>query len=95
MPPRDLDSNCTIVTDGGMSEKALSEWKTSIFRVTETAPPTVSSELHLERANPYENKKEKEMVTSSIEESIAKVTYDWEAGKEAIETGTSRELVAK
>ena len=62
-------------------------------RVVEIAPPTVSTDLHRERSDPDDNKKEKNSAALSVEEFMESITKDWMADKEVIGAGMSRDVV--
>lgn len=63
------------------------------MRVMEIAPPTVSMDLHRERSDSDDNKKEKNSAALSVEEFMDSVTKDWMADKEVSGAGMSREVV--
>ena len=67
--------------------------KDTKIKVIEIVPPTVTTDLHRERDDPDDNKKEKNSAALSIEEFMADVTSDWEAGKEVIGAGMGRMLI--
>ena len=52
------------------------------MRFVGIAPPTVSMDLHRERSDPDDNKKEKNSAALSVEEFMDFVTKDWKADKE-------------
>ena len=66
--------------------------KDTSVRVVEIAPPTVSTDLHRERSDPDDNKKEKNTAALS-EEFIDFVTKDWKTDKEVIATWMSQKVV--
>lgn len=64
-------------------------------RVVELAPPTVATDLHREREDPDDNKKEKNAQALSVEEFVEDVKVQWRQGVETIGAGMSKEIVAK
>lgn len=67
--------------------------KDTKVRVVEIVPPTVATDLHRERADPDDNKKEKNKSTLSVEEFMDIITKGWMADKEVIGAGTSQKVV--
>lgn len=65
------------------------------IRVVEIAPPTVSTDLHREREDPDDNKKDKNSAALSVEEFIAEFVQQLKEGKEMIGAGPSKPLVEK
>ncbi|KAG8529758.1 uncharacterized protein KY384_005239 [Bacidia gigantensis] len=65
------------------------------IKVIELAPPTVATDLHRERENPDDNKKDNNANTLSMEEYMSFTTKDWIAGKEVIGAGMSQGVVDK
>jgi len=63
------------------------------IRVVEIAPPTVSTDLHREREDPDDNKKEKNSAALSVEEFIEEFVAQLKEGKETIGAGPSRPLI--
>ncbi|RAL01724.1 putative short-chain dehydrogenases/reductase [Aspergillus ibericus CBS 121593] len=63
------------------------------IRVVEIAPPTVETDLHREREDPDDNKKEKNPSALSLEEFMQEVAGMLERGEEVIAPGMSGELV--
>ena len=59
----------------------------SKIKVVEIAPPTVSTDLHREREDPDDNKKEKNEGALSTEEFMDEVTSGWKEGKDLITAG--------
>ncbi|EON95665.1 putative short-chain dehydrogenases protein [Phaeoacremonium minimum UCRPA7] len=64
-------------------------------RVVEIAPPTVATDLHREREDPDDNKKEKNAAALSVDEFMEEVAEKWERGEDMITAGTGNELVKK
>ena len=64
-------------------------------RVVEIAPPTVATDLHRERQDPDDNKKEKNAAAPSVDEFMEEVAEKWERGEDMITAGTGNELVKK
>lgn len=67
--------------------------KDTNIRVIEIAPPTVATDLHRDRADPDDNKKEKNPNALSVEEFMADVTKAWQNGEEVIGAGSSIKVV--
>ena len=61
--------------------------------VLEIAPPTVATDLHRERADPDDNKKEKNSSALSLSEFMDYITDEWKAGNEVIGAGISQAVV--
>ena len=66
--------------------------KTNV-KVIELAPPTVATDLHRERDDPDDNKKEKNSNALTVEEFIKEVAEQWEQGKETIGAGMAKAIV--
>lgn len=68
----------------------------SNIRVIETAPPTVATDLHRERDDPDDNKKEKNKAALSLEDFIDEVSDQWRKGTDTITVGSlGHDLVSK
>ena len=67
--------------------------KDTKVKVVEIAPPTVATDLHRERADPDDNKKEKNSAALSVDEFMNFIIKDWEADKEVIGAGSSQKVV--
>ena len=65
------------------------------IRVIEVVPPTVATDLHRERQNPDDNKKENNEGSLSVEEFMEAVSRDWMAGEETIGAGMSKGVVER
>lgn len=65
------------------------------IRVVEIVPPTVSTDLHRDRADPDDNKKEKNPDALSVEEFMARVREGLQDGRDTITAGIGEELVGK
>ncbi|EGX90128.1 short-chain dehydrogenases/reductase, putative [Cordyceps militaris CM01] len=59
----------------------------SRVRVVEIAPPTVGTDLHRDRADPDDNKKEKNDKALTVDEFVADVARKLESGEEMISAG--------
>ena len=64
------------------------------IKVVEIAPPAVETDLHRERIDPDDNKKDKLPISLSIEEFMEEVRRDWEGDKDIISPGIGKEVVA-
>jgi len=69
--------------------------KDSNVRVVEIAPPTVATDLHRERQDPDDNKKDKNPNALSVDEFMEEVVKQWEEDKETIGAGMSRKVVER
>lgn len=67
--------------------------KDTKVRVIEIAPPTVATDLHRERVDPDDNKKEKNSAALSVEEFMDEVTKGWKADREVVGAGMSQKVV--
>lgn len=63
------------------------------IRVIEIAPPSVSTDLHRERADPDDNKKDKNASALSVEEFMHDVIEAWKADKNIIGAGPSQKVL--
>ena len=63
-------------------------------KVIEIAPPTVGTELHRDRSDPDDNKKEKNENALTVEEFTTEAMDKWKAGKEMISAGMGNDIVA-
>ncbi|KAI9753638.1 MAG: ribonuclease T2-like [Chaenotheca gracillima] len=63
------------------------------IKVVEIAPPTVATDLHRERADPDDNKKEKNPNALSVEEFMEFVVRGWREDKDMIGAGSSEKVV--
>jgi short-subunit dehydrogenase involved in D-alanine esterification of teichoic acids len=63
------------------------------IKVVEIAPPTVSTNLHRERTNPDDNKKENNPDALSVDEFIQEVVPKWKNGVEVIGAGPANRAV--
>lgn len=68
---------------------------TKKIKVVEIAPPTVATDLHRERDDPDDNKKEKNSATLSIDEFMRDLARGWEAGEETVGAGVSQKVVER
>ncbi|KAE8451494.1 hypothetical protein EG329_003567 [Mollisiaceae sp. DMI_Dod_QoI] len=65
------------------------------IKVVEIAPPTVGTDLHREREDPDDNKKEKNKNALSVDEFMEFVSKGLEESKETIGAGMSEEVVER
>ncbi|TQW01203.1 hypothetical protein V2A60_002208 [Cordyceps javanica] len=65
----------------------------SPVRVVEIAPPTVGTDLHRERDDPDDNKKENNAKSLTVDEFIAEVAVKLERGDETISVGPGVQIV--
>lgn len=65
----------------------------SKIKVVEIAPPTVSTDLHRERQDPDDNKKDKNQAALSVDEFMADVVKAWKEDKDTIGAGPSQAIV--
>lgn len=72
-----------------------SQLKDTKIRVVEIAPPTVATELHRERDDPDDNKKEKNPNALSVEEFMEFVARGFKEDKDTIGAGMSEKVVEK
>ncbi|EME48869.1 hypothetical protein DOTSEDRAFT_84391 [Dothistroma septosporum NZE10] len=61
-------------------------------RVVEIAPPTVSTDLHREREDPDDNKKEKNQAALGVGEFMESITKQWEEDREVVSAGSGQGL---
>jgi short-subunit dehydrogenase involved in D-alanine esterification of teichoic acids len=67
--------------------------KDTNIKVIEIAPPTVSTDLHREREDPDDNKKEKNKAAMSVEEFTEETMDKWKKGHEMIAAGPANRIV--
>jgi short-subunit dehydrogenase involved in D-alanine esterification of teichoic acids len=67
--------------------------KDTNVKVIEIVPPTVATDLHRERNDPDDNKKEKNKAALSVEEFMSDLIEGWESGKEVVAAGMGKGLV--
>jgi short-subunit dehydrogenase involved in D-alanine esterification of teichoic acids len=67
--------------------------KDSNVRLVEIAPPTVATDLHREREDPDDNKKEKNQAALSVDEFVEEVMGKWKKGDEMIGAGMAGDIV--
>ncbi|KAI6080877.1 NAD(P)-binding protein [Hypoxylon rubiginosum] len=72
-----------------------SQLRDTNVRVVEIAPPTVATDLHRERENPDDNKKDNNPNALSLEEFMQEVSEKLEKGDETIGAGMSANVVEK
>ncbi|KAJ9661407.1 hypothetical protein H2198_001975 [Neophaeococcomyces mojaviensis] len=63
------------------------------LKVVEIVPPTVTTDLHRERTNPDDNKKENNQAALGLPEFMEEVERGLEEGQETISAGTGKKLV--
>ena len=68
---------------------------TKKIKVVEIAPPTVATDLHRDRDDPDDNKKEKNSKSLSVEEFMEELVRGWEADEEIIGAGMSQRVVER
>jgi short-subunit dehydrogenase involved in D-alanine esterification of teichoic acids len=67
--------------------------KDSSVKIVEIAPPTVATDLHRERENPDDNKKENNKNALSTEEFVEETIGKWKKGEEMISAGMANDIV--
>lgn len=67
--------------------------KNTSIRVVELAPPMVATDLHRERENPDDNKKENAPHTLTLEEFMAEITPKLERGDDTIGAGMAAKAI--
>ncbi|KAI1483624.1 NAD(P)-binding protein [Daldinia eschscholtzii] len=72
-----------------------SQLKGTGVRVVEIAPPTVATDLHRERENPDDNKKENNPDALSLDEFMQEISEKLESGEETIGAGMSDGVMKK
>jgi len=65
------------------------------IRVIEVAPPSVGTDLHRERKDPDDNKKDKNPSALSVEEFMKDVVEQWQGDRDVIGAGPSRKVVER
>lgn len=65
----------------------------SSVRVVEIAPPMVGTDLHREKEDPDDNKKEKNPISLSVDEFVDEVVGKWKEGREMISAGLGNGVV--
>lgn len=70
----------------------LNQAEENHIKVVEIVPPTVETELHRERENPDDNKKDSNASALSIEEFMADVKHGWEHNKDVVAAGMGKGL---
>ncbi|KAF2636813.1 short-chain dehydrogenase [Massarina eburnea CBS 473.64] len=71
----------------------LMDSKKGNVKVVEIAPPTVATDLHRERADPDDNKKDKNEQSLSVDEFVHEVLEKWKRGEELISAGPGNKIV--
>lgn len=72
-----------------------SQLKDSNIKVVEIVPPTVATDLHRERSDPDDNKKENNPDALSVEEFMDEVTKGWRENKDTVAAGMAKGVVEK
>ncbi|KAI1505166.1 NAD(P)-binding protein [Biscogniauxia marginata] len=72
-----------------------SQLKGTVVRVVEIAPPTVATDLHRDRENPDDNKKENNPSALSVDEFMEEVSGKLESGAETIGAGIAADIIDK
>lgn len=65
------------------------------IRVIEIAPPTVSTDLHRERKDPSDNKKDKNASALGVDEFLDQIVEGWKNEKDTIGAGPSSAVVER
>jgi len=68
---------------------------TKHIKVVEIAPPTVATNLHRERDDPDDNKKEKNSAAMSVDEFMEEVAQGWEGDQDIIAPGPAKAVIEK
>ena len=76
-----------------MNLRTQLEQSGSNILVIEIAPPTVATDLHRERKDPNDNKKNQNSSALSLDEFMEEVTSNWEADKDVFGAGPSQKVV--
>jgi len=63
------------------------------IRVVEIVPPTVATDLHRERSDPDDNKKERNEAALSVDEFVRDVARGLDEGRETIGAGMGQAMV--
>jgi short-subunit dehydrogenase involved in D-alanine esterification of teichoic acids len=69
--------------------------KGTAIKVVEVVPPMVATDLHREREDPDDNKKEKSPHTMSIDEFMSDVAKGWEDDNDTVGAGMSKGIIEK
>lgn len=69
--------------------------KDTNIRVIEIAPPTVGTDLHRERENPDDNKKENNQAALTVEEFMKDLVTGWERDNEVIGAGLAIDVTRR
>ena len=69
--------------------------KNTSVRVIEIAPPTVGTNLHRERQDPDDNKKDKNSSALTVEEFMDDVIKAWKDDQETIGAGPSKSIIER
>lgn len=66
------------------SQNLRTQLKDTSIRVVEIVPPTVSTDLHRERSDPNDNKKDKNSAALSVDEFMEYVSKGWKEDRETV-----------
>jgi len=69
--------------------------KNTGIKVVEIVPPAVGTDLHRERADPDDNKKDKNPDSLSIDEFMDDISKGWEDGRDTISAGIGKQVIEK
>jgi len=67
--------------------------KDTNVKVVEIVPPTVATDLHRDRKDPDDNKKEKNKAALSVEEFMSDLIEGWESGEDIVAAGIGKGIV--
>ncbi|KAI4737880.1 short-chain dehydrogenase [Aureobasidium sp. EXF-12298] len=76
-----------------MNLRSQLEQAGSSIKVIEIAPPSVGTDLHREREDPDDNKKDKNPSALSVEEFMDEVKKGWQEDRDCIGAGPSQKVV--
>lgn len=76
-----------------MNLRSQLEQAGSSIRVIEIAPPSVGTDLHREREDPDDNKKDKNASALSVEEFMDELKKGWQEDRDCIGAGMSQKVV--
>jgi short-subunit dehydrogenase involved in D-alanine esterification of teichoic acids len=69
--------------------------KETAIKVVEIVPPSVGTDLHRERSDPHDNKKDKNPSALSVEEFMEYLVKGWKEDSETIGAGMGVKLVER
>jgi short-subunit dehydrogenase involved in D-alanine esterification of teichoic acids len=70
----------------------LAQSEENNIKVVEIVPPTVATDLHRERQNPDDNKKESNSAALSVEEFMEDIKHGWEKNRDVCAAGMGKGL---